>query len=273
MKNSTRFISSAAALVLVLAPVAAFAHEDGISQAPTPTRAVGQAHATSTTGDQDTAARLADAKERATREIDRRISELNELATRINEIVRLTEAQKSSFATSISGQITALQALKVEIAAKTEAAGLRASIKSLTDSYRIYAFTFPQISIIAAASRALGTAEKFEDIRVKLEERIAASKSAGDDVAALEATLISMGTKIMSAKQKAQDALDAVNMLRPSNGDQKAYKANHNELKEAHVKVRSAQQDIVDARKLAGDIVRTLRALAKGRMATTTPTR
>lgn len=265
----SRLATGVAALALVATPLTAFAHEDAPHLTQSAPQSAGQGRterATSTTAD----ARLTDAKDRATREIDRRVAKLNALAERINKMERLTAAQKAALTANLTGQVRALEALKTDVAGQTEAAGLRALIKTLAESYQVYSLVLPQISILAAANRVLSVVEKFSGVVENLEARIVAVKGTGDDVSELETWLGDLKAKVAGAKQKADDAIAAVSNLKPGVGNGTARETNRDTLKDAHAKLRAAQQDLVAARKLAGDIDRGIKALMAARTATTT---
>ena len=207
--------------------------------------------------------RLAEAKERAEREIERRIERLEELSERLAKMVRLSDADRVGLQATIDAQITALEALSLQIESTTATTSLRAYIESITKTYRIYALIMPQIQIIAAADRVLGAATQLEQLVGKLDERVAMAESAGGDVAALKTSINNMRTKIASARAKAEEAKAAVKALAPDNGDQAVQQLNLAALKDARTKIRSAQQELKDARKDAGVVRRGLRDLSR----------
>src|SRR5882724_4901374 len=59
--------------------------------------------------------RIAKAKMHADQELDRRVASLNALAARVNDMKRITDAQKSSLTMSINDQVTVLATLKAKI--------------------------------------------------------------------------------------------------------------------------------------------------------------
>lgn len=206
--------------------------------------------------------RVANAKDRAKREIDRRIESLNKLIERIRNMKRLTESDQDSLETTLTGQITALTALGVQIESSTATSSLRTDIESITKSYRIYALVLPQITIIAAADRVLNTAAHMDLLTAKLETRIGSVGSA-TDVQLLTTTLTAMKTKIVDAKEKAEAAIAAVKVLTPDGGEHGLAQANLDALKAAQEKVRAAQKALVAAHADARVIIKGLKEAVK----------
>lgn len=212
--------------------------------------------------DQD-AAKISSLKDKAAREIDRRIKALGALSTRIQTMKKISDAQKTALKSSIQSQITTLTDLKTKIEAENDITALRTDAQSIIKSYRIYALIIPQGTIIAAADRALTLAEQMTTLGTKLQTRISEAKTAGKDVAALEKSLVDYNAKITDAKTQAQAAIDSVSKLTPDNGDKTKMEANLKAMKEAQNKIRAAQQDFVAARKDAKDIAQGLKASGK----------
>jgi hypothetical protein len=201
-------------------------------------------------------ARIVQAKDRADKEIDRRIDKLTELAARISEMKRLTDADHSALSASIQAEIDSLTALKVKIDADTSTTTLKADIQSITKGYRIFVLVMPQAAITAAADRILVVVDLMEQFSAKLETRI--NEATTSATTSLEASLADYDTKVASAQAQAQAAIDSIKGLVPDNGDQTVFQSNLAVLKAARAKVQAAHQDLVAARKDAGLIVKGL---------------
>ncbi|MDP2648967.1 MAG: hypothetical protein Q8P19_03660, partial [bacterium] len=96
-------------------------------------------------------ARIATAKDRAAREIERRTKMLQALNERLQSMSKISDSVKASIADTVSGQISELEALNAKIAADTDIDTLRTDIHSITASYRIFALVMPQGRILVAA--------------------------------------------------------------------------------------------------------------------------
>ncbi len=197
--------------------------------------------------------------ERANREITRRIESLTKLKTRIDAMKRLTDSQKTSLKSSIDVQITALNDLKAKIAATTDVATIKTYLESITKNYRTYMLVMPQIQVIASADRILTTIDLFTTFGTKLDTRIAEAKTAGKDVASLEAASVDMKAQLLAAKTSAQASIDLVVNLKPDNGDTAVAEANKKALADARAKLKTAREAIQKAHTDARTIVKGLK--------------
>lgn len=200
--------------------------------------------------------RMVNLKARADKEIDRRLTALNAIKTKINAIKRLTTDQKSAMTTAIDQNITDLTALKTKINADTDPTTLQADVKSIVDSYRVYALFIPKIHILTAGDAITDLLTKLNALETKLETRIAEAKTAGNDVAALETALAEMKTKLADAKTQSDNAVSTVTSLEPA-----GYPGNKGSLQTALGLLKTARADIVTAKQDAKTIVNGLKAI------------
>ncbi|MEN9560735.1 MAG: hypothetical protein RIQ56_8 [Candidatus Parcubacteria bacterium] len=197
------------------------------------------------------------AKARALEEIDRRVKKLGELSTRIGEMKKLTDADKTALQATITSQISALNALRTKIEAETDLATLKADIKSITESYRIYALLMPQLKIIAAADRIVTVVGEMAALENRIALRIASSTG---DTSALVALDTALKDKLTKAQSLAQEAVNLVVNLQPDNGDKTVMQNNRVALQSAHTKLREAHTTL----KLAREDIRSLLKLLTG---------
>lgn len=183
-------------------------------------------------------------KDKASKELDRRISSLNKLLTRINGIKRLTADQKSTLTTQVQNEISNLNALKTKIAGDTDIATLRTDVQSIVKSYRIYALFIPKIYIIVNADRLVDIADEMTQIAGKLQARIDAAKVAGNDTTEMQNLLSDYNAKIADAKTQAQNAINLVMPLIPD-----GFPGNKTTLQSARTTLQTARADLRDARK------------------------
>ncbi len=210
------------------------------------------------------------AKSRADKEIDRRITALNALNTRVQAMTRVTSSFKAQLSTNIQSQISSLTTLKSKIDADTDSAALKTDIKSITTSYRIYALIMPQSHIAAAADRAVNIATMESALGAKLKVRVDAAAAAGSDTTALNALLADLASSTTAAVVQAQAAVTLTAALQPDNGDKTLQQSNLKALQDAHKDLQAAQQDLVQGRKDITNIVQDLRALGASGSASTT---
>src|SRR5258708_938114 len=97
-------------------------------------------------------------KTNADRELDRRITSLNALIDRINNIVHISADQKAALVGQVQAIITDLTNLKAKIDADTDLTTLTSDKKSIVTTYRVFVFLIPKVTIMAQADRELNIA-------------------------------------------------------------------------------------------------------------------
>ena len=243
---------SAFILSLSLAlPVSVSAENEGGSSANMRTNSVRsllKASATSTKAASTSPEMLTKIKTRADQEIARRVESLVKLSTRVSEMKKVSSAGKTSIASTIQTEITALTNLKAKISAETDAAVLKADVQSITASYRIYALIMPQIAILVAADRVNVLADNFIALNTKLQARITAAAASGKDVSAATAALADISAKAADAKTKAAAAVSGVSSLTPDNGDKAKATSNREALVAARANIKAASESLRAAR-------------------------
>lgn len=197
-------------------------------------------------------------KERATKEIDRRIESLNKLITRISEFKKLSAAQKTALTAQVQAEITKLTALKTKIAADTDLATLKTDIQSIVTAYRVYALFMPKIQILGAADRVQTTADTMSSQAATLEVKINEQQTAGQNVTELQTLLTDMKAKIADAKTQAQGAIDTVTPLTPE-----GFPSNKTQLQSARQMVVTGIKDLNTARQDARKIIVGLMKMSK----------
>lgn len=206
---------------------------------------------------------------KADQEIDRRIQALSDLATRVQAMKKISSSDQASLAAKIQDEQTKLSNLKAKIDADTDLATLKADVKSITESYRIFMLIMPQIRILAAVDRINAISASMTDIGTKLQARISALQAAGKDVTALQAALSDYNAKIADANTQAQAASSRVLELVPDNGDKTVQAANTAALKQSRADITVANKDFAAARADAKKILDGVKGTSD--TATTTP--
>ncbi|MDR3643279.1 MAG: hypothetical protein P4L74_06680 [Candidatus Doudnabacteria bacterium] len=220
---------------------------------------------TSATVSLDTAA-----KTRADAQIQARIAALNELQVRIGQMVKVSSDEKANLNSNIQASIGTMTNLQAKIDADTDNTTLRTDVQSITKSYRIYVLIMPQGRITAAADRVMTIVGLFGDLSAKLQTRITAAQTAGQNVTALNASLADMNSKTGDANVQAQAAIAEIAGLQPDNGDKTIFTSNQAALKDARSKIKLAMTDLKTARQDAGNIVKALISMKVTASATTT---
>ena len=205
---------------------------------------------------------------RADKEIDVRIQSLNAQLTRIGQMARLSDAQKSTLQASSQGVITDLTTLKTKIDADTDMATLKTDVQSITKSERVYMLVVPQTAILSAADRVNTVATLISGIQAKLANRVS-SLPAGTNTAAMTTALSDMQTQIGNAQTAAQNASSGVAGLQPDNGVQTTMTANNAALKTARAQILAAQKDLKTAQQDAKTVLQSLKSLSQTAQPTT----
>lgn len=209
---------------------------------------------------------------KANKEIDRRIVAMNKLLEKIQNMNKVSSANKTSFATTVQAQINLLNNLKTKIAADTDIATLKADVQSVTRAYRIYALILPQMEIMASADKLASTTESMAALSAKLQTRITTEQNAGKNVTALQTLLNDMNMKITDANVQSVKAITGVVVLKPDNGVKTVMTANNATLKTARTAIQTGIKDLKDAKKDATKIRVGLKAFATSTVATSTAT-
>jgi hypothetical protein len=204
--------------------------------------------------------RVDNLKERANREIDRRVASLSKLTSRINLIVRITSEQKTSLISEISKNITELTALKNKVTSDTDLATLKGNVKSIVDSYKIYGVFVPKIHLLITINKTDQAQIKLSDIALKLEDRIKTLKDGGKNVTSLEADLIDMKTNLANAKTKIDALQEKIFAVIPAD-----YPGNKGILVDGKNAMASIRKDLATARQDAGKIVEVIKAMDQER--------
>ncbi|OGH07697.1 MAG: hypothetical protein A2171_00605 [Candidatus Levybacteria bacterium RBG_13_35_9] len=197
-------------------------------------------------------------KERANKEIDRRIAALNKLLTRLGQMKKLSAEQISSLQAQIQTDINGLNTLKAKINADTDLTTLRTDVKSIVTDYRIFAFFMKYINLSAALERASNLYDKLLVVHGKLAAKITEAASNGKDVTQLNTKLSDMKAKLDSAKTLIDAAIAEISGL-----NAQGYPGNTATLADARTKLKTAHQNLKDAHILSKKIINDLRSLNK----------
>lgn len=188
--------------------------------------------------------RIANMKDKANQEIDRRLNSLNKLINRIQAMKKITEADKTSLISLAQDQITNLTALKDKINTDSDLNTLKTDVGSITTQYRIYMLFIPRIHILAASDKLLEIADDINQIVPKLQSRIQAAEQAGKDVSAAQTTLADLQVKLADMQSQVKSAQELVTSLTPDQGNKTKTASNKTALQNALKKLQAARQDL-----------------------------
>jgi len=246
MKKITKITLIVVTLVLlvVFTPIKGFAVSDNL-------KAAAQKAATASA-----AIRIENLESRAAHEIDRRLADLSLILTRISTFKHITDSDKASLMLSVKTEITNLKSLKSKIQADTNLATLKADVKSIVDSYRVFVLFIPKIHLLAATDRMLSIADELTSLSVKLQAKIQSAKTAGKDVASLQELLDDITNKVADTKSLASTVQSTVTPLSPD-----GYPGNRSTLLAGRDMLRTGHNDLIEASHDAQKIIQGLKSL------------
>lgn len=204
--------------------------------------------------------------------VDTRISILQKLEARINDMKRLTSDEKSAIVAQVDVQIAALTSLKSQISSDASTTTLVADLKTIRPDYRTYLLVLPRTAILAAGNRVLNIVDQMTTEGSKLQTRITAAQNSGMNVSAAQAAYADYTSKIADAKVQGQAAIDLVKDLQVDQGDTATLNANTAALKSARTKLEAARADLKAARKDMSTIMQTLKVKGSVTASTTAET-
>ncbi len=228
---------------------------------------IGQAQAVVSTSTKETAKENREEmkkdkiKSKADMLLDNRIDGLNKLKERVSQMKNLSDADQTSITTIVNNVINDLTSLRTSIDNATSTEATKALRESITKKYRVYALVMPQINIIAAADRMTTSVSMMNIVAAKIETRInlaTTSELSSANISLASKTLVDLKSKLAKAQAEAQEAVTLVSSLNADDGDKAVADSNQKALKDARAKIKSAQSNLVGAKKDAESIVKIL---------------
>ena len=185
---------------------------------------------------------------KADTDISKRLASLSTLSERINAMTNISADMKASLANTINTSVSDLNNLKTQIDAETDVTKLRADVKSVTTSTRIYALVEPQARILAAADKASQIADTMTTLGVKFDTRISTDQAAGKDVSSILAAQTDFNAKLADVKTQVASIISAVSTLAPDGGNAATAKSNKTALTSARTLLETINKDLKTAR-------------------------
>lgn len=157
-----------------------------------------RAQAQASTAAQRQETNLTNLKQRADKAIDNRITELNNLLSRIQNNSRLSSDEKTSLSADINTDISGLTSLKAKIDADTDLQTARSDAKTIVTSYRIYMVLVPKIRLLITIDNLSALDTTLQGLTPKLQDLINNLKSQGKDVTSLQSSLDDINSRLTS---------------------------------------------------------------------------
>ncbi len=149
-------------------------------------------------------------------EIDRRLTVLGRLATRVSDSPTLTDADRAALSSQISSTQSGLTALRNTIDHETDVTALKADIRNIATDYRVYVLVVPKTVEVIAADRLQAGYTRFENVEQRLANAIAAAKAAGKDVTQAQADYDAMASKVDEAESLLTPVVGSIINMTPA---------------------------------------------------------
>ncbi len=193
--------------------------------------------------------------------IDARLTDLQKLNTRVQDMKNESATGKAAITTSVQTNSTGLTTLKAKLDADTDLSTARTDDTAITQTYRIYALVIPQGFLLASADRITTISGLMNALIGKLQTRISAAQTAGKNVTAATAAIADMQLKLTAANTEAGAIVSSVSSLTPDQGNITTSASNKAALIAARAHVKTATADLTAARKDVSIILSTLKSV------------
>jgi hypothetical protein len=198
--------------------------------------------------------------ERADKEVQARIDSLNKVLTQIQNMKKVSDADKATVEATIQAEINTLTSLKAKVDADTSTTSLSVDLKSIAPDYRVYMLFMPQTRIMAAASRINDIASLMTTVQGKLQARITAlSTSTGFNASGTVSIMADISAKIADAQLQATNAVSITSGLKPDNGDKNLAASNTAALKQGQADIKAGNADLRAVQKDLNSLVQIIR--------------
>ena len=187
--------------------------------------------------------------------VDTRVAALGTASSLLAQVKAVTADHRSALSGVLTGDGTALQALKTKMQSDPDLATLTADCRSVFTDYRVFALVLPRTRLLAAADIAGAAADRLTAVAAALDSAITKAHRAGRNTTAAEADLAAMRAKIDAGRTAAGGVAGPIMSLTPSD-----WNANHDLLGPARQSLRTARADLGAARDLGRKVVADLRA-------------
>ena len=191
-----------------------------------------------------TQARITKIQTRADQEITRRIDGMNLLITRLGQMAKLSDSDKTTLTSELQSNITNLKTLQSTIDSETVIATLQTDVKSIASTYRIFALVMPRDNVIAAADKLASTVDALNILSTKISSRLTDPNFTISNMTSVTDTLGEIKAKLQDASTQAQNAINAVVPLVPDNSDKSVMASNTSALKTARGYIKTGTADI-----------------------------
>jgi hypothetical protein len=263
------FKSRVATIVAVTATsgvllVSGVASADKLSTAASTTTAGSGTSSTSTSASANASAkaaanqqaRLQNIINKGNQEIERRLTTLTGLTTKINGASRLNASDKATLTNEVNSTTSGLTSLKTQLDGETTLSAAITDAESIYTEYRVYALVAPKVDLVKVADDQQVVQGQLTSLSQKLQTRITAEQQAGKNVTTLQSELSDMQSKTTAAQAISSNIESSTVNLQPSD-----YNSNHAVLSGDNTQLITAHSDDQAAATDAKNIIASLMAM------------
>jgi hypothetical protein len=207
------------------------------------------------TGEGDTQqVRLEAAKTVSTNAITRRVLALRNLTSLVPSLARVSEADRTTLADQLEGQINALTTLSGKIQGASDPATIRADASRIVTDYRVYVLTIPKARGVVAADIELTAADRLTTLADRLAVAIDQAQAKGNDTAQAQADLTSLRARLDAVTGPVSAVPAALLALEPA-----GYPTNSEVVEQSRQALRTGRAGLADAASLARQVIADLK--------------
>jgi hypothetical protein len=201
---------------------------------------------------------LQKAQKTVTDGIDKRLTSLGDLQTRLAAFKDVSAGDRTTLSTLLSSDVTGLTALKAKVGGETTVEAVRADGKTMVDDYRVYLLVGPKVHLTHALAAETAADVRLTKIHDALADKLAKDSKADTD--ANEELLADMAAQIKAADARIDGKTSALLALKPGPDAKAITDATHDVLGAA----KDARGDIGKAVADAKKVRDALKGSAKG---------
>ena len=239
------------AAMLSLTVVSGLLLTGGVVSADSSTTAT--AASTKTTNQQT---RLQNIISKGDQEIERRLTTLSTLTSKINAATYLTANDKSTLSSEVSSTTSGLTSLKTQLDSDTTVSSAASDVNSIYTEYRVYALVAPKVDLIKVADDQQTVQSRLTTLSQKLQTRITAEQKTGKNLSSMQSELSDLNSKVETAHSISSNIESSVINLQPSD-----YNTNHELLTGDNTQLKTAHSDDQAADTDAKNIVSALKTM------------
>ena len=182
--------------------------------------------------------------------VDSRIKALNILSQKIAGAQQMSDNTKTALQQEIAKQISDIQDLKNKTMSEVSIASLKNDANTITATFNNYVMTIPKMSILITADRITSLSSDMQIVGTKLKTLIKTAALKRKNVGNTQNILSDYMAQTSEAQFLASTIQNDLNNLQPNSDkkDDEILNTNISIITDAQIKIKKAQQDLINAR-------------------------